>query len=64
MDEKRAFGLTLEEVAEVKRSVADWKDINSPLKKKSDGGTFATAFREGSKLLRSDKTFLDVFDIS
>ena len=61
MDEKRVFGLTVEEVGEIKKSVANWTDENSPVKKRSEGGSFVTAFSEGAKLLRSDKIFLEAF---
>jgi hypothetical protein len=61
MTEKRVFGLTLEEVGEMKKSVANWTDDNRPVKKRSEGGSFADAFTEGAKLLSSDETFLELF---
>ena len=60
-DEKRVFGMTLEEVGDLKRSVVDWTDHNHPNMKKSDGGSFASALRAGSQVLRSDETFRQVF---
>jgi len=59
-EEKRVFGMTLKEVEQIKIAIDGWTDNNYHQKSKSEDDCFATAFREGSKLLRSDKTFLHV----
>jgi len=56
-EEKKVFGMTPEEVKKIKAAIDGWTDNYYP---KSQGGCFATAFREGAKLLRSDKTFLNI----
>ena len=59
--EERVFGLTLENVGELKKSVCNWTDHNSLLKTKPDGGNFITAFNSGAELLHKDEAFLNVF---
>ena len=60
-NEKKVFGLTLEEVGQVKKSVIEWTDDNHPKIRKAEGGDFASAFTEGARLLHADETFADVF---
>jgi len=60
-EKETVFGMTLEDVGRIKKSVAEWTDGNHPQVSKSDGGDFANAFTEGAKMLRDDKTFADVF---
>jgi hypothetical protein len=61
MDEKRAMGLTIDEIGFMIDSIVKCKDDNSPVKKKAEGGGFLNAFKKGSELLRSDKTFMNAF---
>jgi hypothetical protein len=63
MDKERVFGLTIDEVGEIKQSIAEWTDSNSPLKSKKEGGSFCDAMRIGSKLLREDRSFTNIFDV-
>ena len=61
--EQTAFGMTLEEVGRLKKSVIEWTDGNHPMVSKSDGGDFASAFRRGAELLRADPTFAHIFQM-
>jgi len=62
--EKKVFGLTIEDVGKIQKSVDDWKDRNSPLYKKCCEGSFVTALDEGSDLLCNDASFAKAFEFS
>ena len=56
------FGMTLEDVGRIKKSVVEWLDGEHPQANKSDGGDFANAFTEGAKMLHDDKMFANIFN--
>lgn len=62
INEKKVFGMTPEEVGQVKRSVAEWTDENHP-KTRKEVCDFASAFTEGARLLRADETFANAFNL-
>jgi len=62
MEEKKIFGLSLEQICEIKSEVSRWTDENHPVVPESQGGSFRIAFKEGSKELRNNKTFVDMFN--
>lgn len=57
---KIAFGLTAEEAIELKKSVSEWTDENSPVVPQSKGGNFRNALKKGSEQLR-DSQFINYF---
>ena len=63
MTEKKAFGLTLEEIALMHKSIKEWRDSNSPARPVSSDDFF-TALDKGSDLLLEDETLKEIFSIN
>lgn len=57
------FGLTRNEIDQLRNSVLRWVDHNHPKTSEENGGSFSSAFENGSEMLSKDPTFVDLFRI-
>jgi len=58
--EKKIFGRTPQDIRKIAQSVSNTIDRNHPKKRKSEGGDFISAMREGEQLLQSNESFVRV----
>ena len=61
MGEKKIFDLSIEQICEIKSAVIRWTDEIHPVVPEYQGIPFRMAFKEGSKELRNNKTFVRLF---